>query len=55
MAQTAAVLVTILFSAVVSFILLKILDATIGLRVPQDGELKGLDVSEHGEEGYIFN
>ncbi len=55
LAQIVAVIVTILFSAVVSFILLKILDATIGLRVPQDGELQGLDVAEHGEEGYIFN
>ena len=54
-AQTVAALVTIVFSTVVSFVLLKILDATIGLRVPQDGELQGLDVAEHGEEGYIFN
>ncbi len=54
-AQAAAVLVTIVFAAVVSFILLKILDVTIGLRVSQDAELTGLDLSEHGEEGYIFN
>ncbi len=37
-----------------STILLKILDATIGLRVTQDQELQGLDLSQHGEEGYIF-
>ncbi|MFT7640430.1 MAG: Amt family ammonium transporter [Pirellulaceae bacterium] len=52
--QIVAVLVTIVFSAVVTFILLKIIDVTIGLRVPQDGELQGLDLTEHGEEGYIF-
>ena len=35
-------------------ILLKVLDATMGLRVTQQEELQGLDVSQHGEEGYIF-
>ena len=34
--------------------LLKILDAAMGLRVSQQDELQGLDVSQHGEEGYIF-
>ena len=37
-----------------TLIILKILDATMGLRVSQDDELKGLDLSQHGEEGYIF-
>jgi Amt family ammonium transporter len=37
-----------------TFLLLKILDATMGLRVSQDSEIQGLDLSEHGEEGYIF-
>ena len=55
LAQAAAVGVTIVLSIVVSFILLKILDVTIGLRVSQNGELRGLDIAEHGEEGYIFN
>jgi Amt family ammonium transporter len=35
-------------------VLLKILDATMGLRVTQDEEVQGLDLSQHGEEGYIF-
>ncbi len=35
-------------------IILKILDAVMGLRVSQQDELQGLDVSQHGEEGYIF-
>lgn len=53
--QAVAVLVTIVFSLVVTFVLLKILDATIGLRVDHEEEIRGLDLSEHGEEGYIFN
>ncbi len=52
--QIVAVLVTWVFAAVVSLVLLKILDATMGLRVSQEAEVQGLDVSEHGEEGYIF-
>lgn len=52
--QLVAVVVTWIFAGVVTFILLKILDATMGLRVKKDQELQGLDVSQHGEEGYIF-
>lgn len=37
-----------------TFVLLKILDATMGLRVSQEAERQGLDLSQHGEEGYIF-
>jgi ammonium transporter, Amt family len=35
-------------------VLLKFLDATMGLRVSQDDEIQGLDLTQHGEEGYIF-
>ncbi len=35
-------------------ILLKVIDAVIGLRISQAGELQGLDINQHGEEGYIF-
>ena len=42
------------YCAVATFILLKILDAVMGLRVSQEGEVRGLDMNEHGEEGYIF-
>ncbi len=52
--QLVAVAVTWLFAAVVTFVLLKTLDATMGLRVTQQKEIQGLDLSEHGEEGYIF-
>jgi len=40
--------------AIGSFILLKLIDLTIGLRVTPEAELRGLDLTEHGEEGYIF-
>jgi Amt family ammonium transporter len=50
--QAVAVLVTLVFSFVVSWILLKILDATMGLRVATDEEVAGLDISEHQEAGY---
>jgi Amt family ammonium transporter len=53
--QVAAVLVSWVLAAVVTFIILKILDATMGLRVSQSQELQGLDLSQHGEEGYILN
>jgi Amt family ammonium transporter len=38
-----------------SLIILKICDATIGLRVSGEQETEGLDVSMHGEEGYLFD
>ncbi|MBW2546999.1 MAG: ammonium transporter [Deltaproteobacteria bacterium] len=40
------------YSAVVTFVLLKVIDATIGLRVNSDEESEGLDPDLHGEEGY---
>jgi len=55
MGQVAATVITWVFAAVVTFVLLKILDATMGLRVSQKDEVGGLDFSQHGEEGYIFN
>ncbi|MGQ0635363.1 MAG: ammonium transporter [Planctomycetaceae bacterium] len=44
----------IIIAAIGTVILLKVLDAAMGLRVSQQEELQGLDVSQHGEEGYIF-
>ena len=52
--QIIATVITWVFAAVVSFVLLKVLDVTIGLRVTPDEEEEGLDVTQHGEEGYIF-
>lgn len=52
--QLVATAVTWIFAGVVSFALLKLIDATLGLRVPSSVERQGLDVTQHGEEGYIF-
>jgi Amt family ammonium transporter len=52
--QLVAVATTWVYSLVVTFIILKVIDATIGLRVSEEGERRGLDVTDHGEEGYIF-
>jgi Amt family ammonium transporter len=50
--QMTAIAVTAVYSFVVSFILLKIIDKVIGLRVDEESEVNGLDISQHGESGY---
>lgn len=52
--QLATVAITCVFSVAVTFVLLKILDTVIGLRVSRKEEIGGLDFSQHGEEGYIL-
>ena len=52
--QAVGVLAAAALGLIGSVILLKILDAVMGLRVTQQEELQGLDLSQHGEEGYIF-
>lgn len=52
--QLAAAGVTWLVAIVATFVILKVLDVTLGLRVSQQEEVQGLDFSQHGEEGYIF-
>jgi Amt family ammonium transporter len=47
--QAKGVLVTLVYSGVVSFILLKVIDMTMGLRVTEEQEREGLDVTLHGE------
>jgi Amt family ammonium transporter len=47
--QVEGVLATIIYSGVVTFILLKIVDVIIGLRVSEEQEREGLDISQHGE------
>lgn len=51
-AQIKSVLVTLAWSGIVSFLLLKAIDLTIGLRVSAEEEEQGLDLALHGEEGY---
>ncbi|MFZ4526876.1 MAG: ammonium transporter [Undibacterium curvum] len=50
--QATAVGVTIIWSAVVSVIAYKLVDLVIGLRVPEDEEREGLDITSHGESAY---
>jgi len=50
--QAAGVLITIVIAVVGTYIILKIVNATIGLRVSEEEEISGLDLSQHGEEGY---
>jgi len=51
-AQAKAVLVTIVWSGVVSFVAYKLVDLTIGLRVSEEDEREGLDITSHGETAY---
>ena len=50
--QLKAVLLTIVWSGVVSLIAFKIVDLVIGLRVPEEEEREGLDITSHGETAY---
>jgi Amt family ammonium transporter len=50
--QTAAVAITIFYSAIVSLVLLLLVQKTAGFRLPADDEKAGMDSSLHGEHGY---
>jgi Amt family ammonium transporter len=50
--QAKSVLVTIVWSGVVAFIAYKIADLLVGLRVTEEEEREGLDISSHGETAY---
>jgi Amt family ammonium transporter len=50
--QFQAVLTTIVWSGVVAFVAYKIVDLLIGLRVSEEEEREGLDISSHGETAY---
>jgi Amt family ammonium transporter len=50
--QFVGVLVAWALAIVGTIVILKVVDLTIGLRVVQEHEIQGLDVSQHGEEGY---
>jgi Amt family ammonium transporter len=52
--QLVAVVITWILAIVATFIILKVLDVVMGLRVSEAEEVEGLDLSQHGEEGYIF-
>ncbi len=50
--QAQGVLLTIVWCGVVTYIILKVLDAVMGLRVSEEQETEGLDLSQHEERGY---
>jgi Amt family ammonium transporter len=50
--QTVLAVVTVVYSFAVTMILLKVSDVAVGLRVSEEDELTGLDLSQHGEVGY---
>jgi Amt family ammonium transporter len=52
--QLWGVATSLLWSGVVALVLFKLVDWTIGLRVPEEAEREGLDVAEHGEKAYNF-
>ncbi|MFZ0448311.1 MAG: ammonium transporter [Desulfatiglandaceae bacterium] len=52
--QSVAVLATIVYAFSLSYVLLKIIDKTIGLRVSEQDEISGLDLSQHDETAYTF-
>jgi Amt family ammonium transporter len=50
--QTKSVIFTIIFTGVLSFVILKIVDLIVGLRVTEEQETEGLDLALHDERGY---
>ena len=50
--QLVGVIVTIIYCALLSAIIFKIVDAVVGLRVNEDEEIQGLDIALHDEQGY---
>ncbi len=50
--QLKAVLITVVWSGIVSFVAYKVVDLTIGLRVDEEAEREGLDITSHGETAY---
>jgi Amt family ammonium transporter len=52
--QIVSIVATWVYAGVLTWIILKILDATIGLRVSDEDEQMGLDLSQHNEAGYVL-
>ena len=48
-------IITVIVSAVVAFIALKVADLLVGIRVSEDEEREGLDVTSHSEKAYYIN
>ncbi len=54
MTQAYGIGVVVVYTAVVTFIILKVIDLLIGLRVTEEEETEGLDISQHDERAYIL-
>lgn len=52
--QIVAIAIVATYSFIVTRIILKTLDVTLGIRVSDDDEQRGLDVTQHGERGYVL-
>jgi Amt family ammonium transporter len=52
--QTIGVAVTLGFSFLATLLILKVVDLLVGLRVPEEDEITGLDLSQHAEVGYTL-
>ncbi len=52
--QAGGVAFVAIYSFIVSIVLFKVVDVVVGLRIAEDEEVQGLDVTQHGEEGYFF-
>ena len=52
--QAYGAFATIIYSVIVTFTILKIINATVGLRVDAEAEIRGLDLAEHSEAGYTI-
>jgi Amt family ammonium transporter len=52
--QFQGVITTVIWSGVVAYIAYKLVDMTIGLRVPEEQEREGLDITSHGESAYHY-
>ena len=52
--QAAGVLITLIYTAIVTFVILKVVDVVMGLRVTEEEEIEGLDIALHDERAYIL-
>ncbi len=52
--QLTGVIATVAFTAIATFVILKVVDMLLGLRVTDEQETEGLDINQHDERGYIL-
>jgi Amt family ammonium transporter len=52
--QLVGIVATLVWTAIITFVILKVVDAILGLRVSDEQETEGLDITQHDERGYIL-